>query len=98
MAGRTGIELLPHVCRIVEVATRARLFGGGPPERPRVTAFREVAYSPADPDAFAAELRQALKGLSRRASVAVWGLRSTHQALLLPTASPADLQAIARRE
>jgi len=98
MAGRTGIELLPHVCRIVEVATRARLFGGGPPERPRVRAFREVAYSPADPDAFAVELRQALKGLNRRASVAVWGLRSTHQALLLPPASPADLQAIARRE
>ena len=28
MPSRTGIELLPHVCRIVEVASRARLFGG----------------------------------------------------------------------
>jgi hypothetical protein len=30
--------------------------------------------------------------------VAVWGLRSTHQALLLPPAAPADLEVIARRE
>ena len=42
---RTGIELLPHACRIVEVAPRARLFGGGAPEPPRVTAFREIPYS-----------------------------------------------------
>ncbi len=95
---RTGIELLPHACRIVEAASRARLFGGGAPEPPRVTAFREIAYSDGDPDAFAAELRQALKGVGRRASVAVWGLRSTHQVFLLPPAAPADLEAVARRE
>jgi hypothetical protein len=63
-----------------------------------VRAFREVPYSAAEPDVFAAELRQALKGLSRRASVAVWGLHGTHQVLLLPPASPADLAVIARRE
>ena len=95
---RTGIELLPHACRIVEVASRARLFGGGAPEPPRVTAFREIPYSGGDPDALTAELRQALKGIGRRASVAVWGLRSTHQAFLLPPAAPADLEAVARRE
>jgi Tfp pilus assembly PilM family ATPase len=40
-----------------------------------------------------------MKGLERRAAVAVWGLRSTHQALLLPpAAAPADLEAMARRE
>ena len=61
-------------------------------------AFREIPYSAADPEALAAELRQALKGLQRRASVAVWGLRSSHQALLLPPAAPADLEAVARRE
>ena len=98
MANRTGIELLSHACRVVEVASRARLFGGGPPAGVRVRAYREIPYSSADPESFAAELRQALKGLDRRASVAVWGLRSTHLALLLPPAAPADLEAIARRE
>jgi len=95
---RTGIELLPHACRIVEVAPRARLFGGGAPEPPRVTAIREIPYSAGDPEALTAELRQALKGIGRRASVAVWGLRSTHQAFLLPPAASADLEAVARRE
>ena len=98
MASRTGIELLPHTCRIVEVASRARLFGGSSTEAPRVRAFREIPRSSADPDALTAELRQTLKGLERRASVAVWGLRSSHQTLLLPPAAPADLEAVARRE
>jgi hypothetical protein len=98
MAKRTGIELLPHACRIVEVASPARLFGGGASGSPRVRAFREVPYRPAEPEAFTAGLREALKGIERRASVAVWGLRSTHQALMLPPAAPADLEAIARRE
>ena len=98
MANRTGIELLPHACRIVEVASRARLSGGGRPADLRVRAFREIPYSPADPESLTAELRKALKGLEHRASVAVWGLRSMHQALLLPPAASADLEAIARRE
>jgi hypothetical protein len=98
MANRTGIELLPHACRVVEAASPARPFSGGAPDSPRVRAFREIPYSPADPGALIAELREALKGLERHASVAVWGLRSTHQALLLPPAAPADLEIIARRE
>jgi hypothetical protein len=98
MPTRLGIELLPHVCRIVEVASGAPPFGGRPPHRPRVRAFREVACNAADPGAFTAELRQALKRLPRRASVAVWGLHHAHQALRLPPASPADLALIARRE
>ena len=98
MANRTGIELLPHACRIVEVASSARLFGGGASGRPRVRVFREIPYSPSDPGTLTAELRQAMKGLERGASVAVWGLRSAHQALLLPPAAPGDLGAIARRE
>lgn len=98
MPSRTGIELLPHVCRIVEVAPRTRLFGGGATEPPRVRAFREIPYSAAGSGALTGELREALKGLDRRASVAVWGLRSTHLAFLLPPAAPADLEAVARRE
>ncbi|MGE5199730.1 MAG: hypothetical protein ACM3H9_08820, partial [Rhodospirillaceae bacterium] len=84
--------------RVVEVASRTRPFGGGQPETPRVRAFREIPYAASDPDALAAGLRESLKGLARRASVAVWGLRNVHQALLLPPAAPADLAAIARRE
>ena len=98
MATRLGIELLPHVCRIVEVAAGAPPFGGGAPRRPRVRAFREVPCNPSDPDAFAVELRQALKGLARRASAAVWSLHGSHQAFLLPPAAPADLAVLARRE
>jgi hypothetical protein len=98
MATRLGIELLPHVCRIVKVAAGAPPFGGGAPARPRVRAFREIPYSASDPDAFTVELRQALKGLGRRASAAVWGLHSAHQSFLLPPAAPADLAVIARRE
>jgi hypothetical protein len=98
MPSRTGIELLPHACRIVEVASRTRLRGGGAHDAPRVRAFREIRYSAAEPDAIAGELRDALQGLERRSCVAIWGLRSTHQAFLLPPAAPADLEAIARRE
>jgi hypothetical protein len=98
MVKRTGIELLPHACRIVEVALPARLSGGGASGGPRVRAFREIPCSSSDPEALTAGLRQALKGLQRRAAVTVWGLRGTHQTFLLPPAAPADLEAIARRE
>jgi hypothetical protein len=98
MPSRTGIELLPHACRIVEVASRTRLRGGGALDAPRVRAFREIPSSSDGPDGVAGELRDALHGLERRASVAIWGLRSTHQAFLLPPAATADLEAIARRE
>jgi hypothetical protein len=98
MANRTGIELLPTACRIVEVASRARVFGGATPEAARVRAFREIPYSAADPASLTAELRRAMKGLERRAAVAVWGLHSSHQAWHLPPASPEDLEALARRE
>lgn len=99
MANRTGIELLPGVCRIVEAKTRTRAHGGGASNAgPRVRVFHEIPYSAADPGSLTAELRKVMKGLERRAAVAVWGLRSTHQALLLPPAAPADLAAMARRE
>jgi Tfp pilus assembly PilM family ATPase len=101
MANRTGIELLPQVCRIVEVKVGTALFGGGrsPSAGPRIRVFHEIPYSDSNPGSLTAELRQVMKGLQHRAAVAVWGLRSTHQALLLPpAAAPADLEAMARRE
>jgi hypothetical protein len=63
-----------------------------------VRAFREIPYSAAEPDALIGGIRDALKGLEHRATVAVWGLRSTHLALQLPPAAASDLEAIARRE
>ena len=98
MASRTGIELLPHACRVVEVQLRARLFRGGLPEPPRVRAFSEIPWSDTDPAELTHALRQAVQGRGRRAAVTVWGLRSSHQTLLLPPASPADLEMVARRE
>ncbi len=98
MANHTGIELLPHVCRIVEVDTKRRVFGGGAPPATRVRAFHEIPYSASDPAHLTAELRRIVTGLDHRAAVAVWGLRSSHQALLLPPADAEALGAIARRE
>jgi len=90
MANRTGIELLPYACRIVTIRTKQQKSG--------VVAFHEGPYPGADPASLAAELRQAVKGSGRKAAVAVWGLRSTHQAMRLPPAEPRDLEAVARRE
>jgi len=99
MANRTGIELLPYVCRIVEVKTGTRVFGRGSSGGARVRVFHEIPYSATNPGSLTADLRQLMKGLERRAAVAVWGLRSTHQALLLPpAAAAADLEVMARRE
>jgi Tfp pilus assembly PilM family ATPase len=99
MANRTGIELLPDVCRIVEVRTATRVFGRGPSAGSRVRVFHEIPYTAGDPGSLTADLRPLMNGLERRAAVALWGLRSTHQVLLLPPASsPADLEAMARQE
>jgi len=98
MANRTGIEFLPYVCRIVEVQAGGGLFGRGKGRgASRVKSFREIPYSASSPGLLTEELRQ-IKGLARRASVAVWGLKSRHEAFLLPPAAPADLEVVARRE
>jgi len=97
MANRTGIELLPTVCRIVEIQSGGGLFGGKGRKAGRVRTFREIPYSPGSPGFLTAELRQ-IKGLERRATVAVWGLKSRHEAFLLPPAAASDLETMARRE
>jgi len=103
MANRVGIELLPHVCRIVEIREKTGLFGPkrGRIAETRVRAFREIPYTPTTPGRLTTELRLALKGRglkSRTARVAVWGLRSSHLGLLLPPAATGDLLSLARRE
>ncbi len=66
----------------------------------RVRAYRSFPCAPGNPALLTAELRQLIssKSISRRAVVAVWGLRSGHHHMLLPPADPADLGALARRE
>ena len=103
MANRVGIELLPYVCRIVEVRERAGLLGRsrGRIGDTRVRTFREIPYAPNSPGKLTADLRQIFRGrgaVGRRARVAIWGLQSSHRGLLLPPASAGDLQALARRD
>jgi len=103
MANRVGIELLPDLCRIVEVREKAGLFGRARSRigETAVRTFREIPYSPSSPGRLTADLRQALRGrgaVARHARVAMWGLRSSHLGLLLPPAAAGDLEALARRE
>ena len=103
MANRVGIELLPYVCRIVEIREKTVLFGRSRTRigETRVHSFRDIPYNPSSPAKLTADLRQALKGrgaLARHARVALWGLKSTHLGLLLPPAAEGDLLALARRE
>jgi len=92
---RLGIELSSSQCRLVDVANagRARQGGGA-----RVRAFASIAFD--DPDTLTRQLRAlaAKRGLSRRAGVTVWGLRSAHRTLLLPPAPPRELAAAAERD
>lgn len=100
MSRRVGIEIAPSHCRVVEVET-----GGGWQRRSvvatsRIRTFVSIPYGTSNPVGLAAALRPLLKhrAFPRRAAVAVWGLRSSHQYLLVPPADPADLVDLGRRE
>ncbi len=100
MAYRTGIELLPDVCRVVGVQTGGGWFGRGRRRNgaSRVASFHEIPYSPDYPGPCAAELRRVLGNRRRDLRVAIWGLRTNHQVLYLPPADRAELEQMARRE
>jgi len=103
MANRVGIELLPHVCRIVEVCEKTRLLGRsrGRAGDTRVRTLRDIPCSLSSPGKLTADLRLVLKdrgAVARRARVIIWGLQSTHLGLLLPPAATGDLLSLARRE
>lgn len=100
MAYRTGIELLPDVCRVVGVQTGGGWFGRGRGRNgaSRVASFHEIPYSPDYPGPCAAELRRALGSRRRDLHVAIWGLRTNHQVLYLPPADRTELEQMARRE
>ena len=100
MANRTGIELLPDVCRVVEVQDAGGWLGlgRGKAGASRVKSFHEIPYSPDRPGACAVELRRLLGAGGRDVRLVVWGLRATHQVLYLPQADRAELDQMARRE
>lgn len=100
MAYRTGIELLPDVCRVVTVKASGGWFGRGRTRNgaSRVTSFHEIPYSPDHPGPCAAEVRRALGSRRRDLRMAIWGLRTQHQVLFLPPADRGELEQMARRE
>jgi len=103
MSNRVGIELLPYVCRIVEVRENTGPLGRsrGRIGDTRVRTFREIPYATNRPGKLTADLRQILRGrgaIGRRARVAIWGLQGSHRGLLLPPAAIGDLIALARRD
>ena len=93
---RVGIELSASHCRIVEVVAPRRQATA--PGDLRVRAFESIRYD--DTASLTRQLQALLaaKKFSRNAWVTLWGVRSAHQFMLLPPASPRDLDALARRE
>jgi Tfp pilus assembly protein PilN len=96
---RTGFELHPGGCRLVEVKV-ASSGRRTPAADVHVTAFVSVVPGGENPDLLTpslAALRQERK-LSREAWVTLWGLRATQQLLRLPPVKGQVMEALARRE
>lgn len=100
MARRVGIELGPSHCRLVEIASGGGFGRRGRSTAARVRTFASIPYGTLSPVGLVAALRPLLSRgkVSKRAAVAAWGLRGSHQYLFLPPADPADLVELGRRE
>mgnify|MGYP001036218079 CR=1 FL=1 len=96
MARRVGIELSPLRCVIVDVEA--------PRDRSRQTArirtFRTIPWSSENTEGFVRTLRllRASEMLPKRASVALWGVRSATHVTTLAAGRDADLRALALGE
>src|SRR3970282_1020630 len=97
MPTRTGFDLQPDQCRIVDVHVRSLRPGAS--SDVSVRTFAELPVGGASPTLSAdpRPIRQEQR-LAREAWVTVWGLRSVHQFLRLPPARDSDLEALAIRE
>jgi hypothetical protein len=91
---RTGIDLSSIRCNVVDAESSGRRRRGAPGSF-RVHHFASVTHLD-NAQALTAELK-ALSSFSRRAWVNLWDVRSSHQYLLLPSASDAELESRARR-
>ena len=91
---RTGIDLSSIRCNVVDAELSGRRRRGAPGSF-RVHNFASVTHLD-NAQTLTAELK-ALSSFSRRAWVNLWDVRSSHQYLLLPSASDAELESRARR-
>jgi hypothetical protein len=97
MATRTGLDLLPDQCRIVDVFVRHGRDAPSSDIRVRSFELLPAGSDSVELPAALAQLRRQRR-LSTPAWVTLWGLRSVHQYLKLPPAREADLEALALRE
>ena len=97
MPNRTGFDLHPDQCRVVDVHVRTTRSGVSGDVR--VKAFALLPEGRMSPS-LSAELRRLRQEqrLAREAWVTIWGLRSIHQFLRLPPAANSDLEALSLRE
>ena len=100
MPTRVGIEVSADRCRLIETELRTPASAQAAIEPVRVRSFHSFDWDPADPSTLTAGLKAArsLHGFSRNAWVTLWGVPSVFRLLQLPPASPAHIEAIARRE
>jgi hypothetical protein len=105
MATRTSIEILPGLCRVVEIDAEPRrtVHGSGAGATRAMAAdvrvrrfWTQLDVSPESSD-FSPRLRRLRQQykLPRGAVVTVWGLRSTHRCVRLAAAADGDLRALA---
>ena len=94
---RTGIDLSPIRCNVVDAESSGRR------RRAEPTPFRVHNFASIpqldNTEALTSELKALAAGASfpRRAWVNLWDVRSSHQYLLLPSGSDAELESRARR-
>jgi len=95
---RTGIDLSSIRCNVVDAESSGRRRRGEPTAF-RVHDFASITHLD-NSEALGSELKAlAARGsFSRRAWVNLWDVRSSHQYVLLPSASDAELESRARRQ
>ena len=93
---RTGIDLSPIRCNVVDAQSSGRRRRGEPGSF-RVHHFASITHLD-NSEALTAELKTLAAGgsFSRRAWVNLWDVRSSHQYLLLPSAPEPELESRAR--
>jgi Tfp pilus assembly PilM family ATPase len=97
MPNRTGFDLHPEQCRVVDVHVPASR--SARPADVRVNSFALLAEGRMSPT-LSEDLRRLRQEqrLAREAWVTIWGLRSIHQFLRLPPAANTHLEALSLRE
>ena len=94
---RTGIDLSPTHCTVVDAQISRRFRKDGEPKPLRLHSCARLKHADGA-ERLSADLRELVDGgFPKRAWVNLWDVASSHQYLLLPTAPRAELKAAARR-